>query len=66
MLLLLLTQVQNTVMPFPPEDERWHRYRAQDFDRFEPDPRAPSPPRNALSNPSVVGYQQYVEQHIDR
>ena len=66
-LLLLSSQVQNTVMPFPPEEERWaHHERVQDFDRFEPDPRAPSPPRNVLSNASVVGYQQYVEQHIDR
>ncbi|XP_076471438.1 epidermal growth factor receptor kinase substrate 8-like protein 1 isoform X2 [Babylonia areolata] len=58
--------VRDRVMPFPPEEERFSRERATDFQHFEPDRSAPSPPRDVMSNPSVVGYQQYVEQHIDR
>jgi hypothetical protein len=64
--LSFISQVSERVVPFPPEDgDRFHRDRG-DFDRFEPDPRAPTPPRNVMGNPSVIGYQQYVEQHIER
>ncbi|KAL8618908.1 hypothetical protein ACOMHN_020327 [Nucella lapillus] len=51
--------VRDRMIPFPPEEERFPRdARAQDYQRFEPDLGASTPPRDALSNNSVIGYQQ--------
>ncbi|KAK7477569.1 hypothetical protein BaRGS_00031174, partial [Batillaria attramentaria] len=53
------------VVPFPPEEERFRRM--EEFESpYERNPRAPTPPHNALGNPAVAGYREYVEQHIDR
>ncbi|XP_050408948.1 uncharacterized protein LOC126823921 isoform X2 [Patella vulgata] len=62
--------VSERVVPFPPEEDRGVRYgrlgdyQRRDFDR--PSPRAPTPPRQAMGNPAVAGYREYVEQHIER